>query len=295
MSTLHEQILSAVAGKRASVKGWVRGACPMCPLITGKEDRKSCLAVSARSGRYGCWKCGSRGKLPRFDPSDIDCSRDLGAQDDEGPQEISPPEGYIPLDGCMAQHSNACLPAYGYLMAPSATGGRGLSLEQIYDAGIGCCVSGCYHSRVIVPLLDDDGAWLWWIGRSWVKKAEKPYTYPSGNRTGLIYNHQAIFTETEEPCGVVEGAFDALALGRDTGCALLGKPTEEQIWALASARRPLAIVQDGDAHQLGLSLALRLRFEGCRSGNVVLPPGVDPDECDKQWLRQRMRECLDEP
>lgn len=260
----------------------------MCELVTGKADRKNSLGVSVRTGRYHCWKCGSSDRIPHFDPADIDCARDMGAQD-EGPQEISPPENYIALSSRDAQSSIACRPAYDYLLGPTPKC-RGLDLDTVFDAEIGCCPTGRYQGRVVIPLFADDGAWLWYVARSWVKKAEKPYIYPSGNRVGLIYNHKLLHVETDEPVAVVEGVFDAISVGN--AVAILGKPSEEQFWALASARRPLAIVQDGDAHTLGLSMMLRLRFEGARVGNIRLPPGLDPDELEQAALQQHMHECI---
>ena len=288
MSALHEEIRRAAMGKRAGVSGWIRVNCLYCELTIGKPDTKQCMSVSARTGRVECWRCGTKTRLPNFDPGELGFLPD--AVEDDSPQEITRPEHFFPLSSASARNSWACRPAYDYLLE-SIPQGRGLTEDLIHKTGIGCCVSGRYHGRVVIPVMDDEEAWLWWIGRSWTRKAQKPYIYPAGNRAGLLYNHRAIFQETDEPCGVVEGAFDAISL-HPGAVALLGKPQEQQVWSLCEARRPLAVVQDGDAHQLGTALAMRLRFEGCRAGDVRLSPTRDPDEYDPDVLRAAMVECL---
>jgi|HubBroStandDraft_5_1064220.scaffolds.fasta_scaffold181327_1 hypothetical protein len=246
------------------------------------------MSVSARTGRYTCWKCSASGRLQNFDPGELGFAPEL--IEDDGPTEVTPPDHFYPLSSLSARNSWACQPAYQYLRM-SVPQGRGLTDRLIHQTGIGCCVTGRYHGRVIVPVTDDDGAWLWYVGRSWTKKADRPYLYPSGNRAGLLYRHSEILRQTDEPCAVVEGCFDAISLFPNA-VALLGKPQEQQIWSLCEARRPLAVVQDGDAHQLGTALALRLRFEGIKAGDVRLSPTKDPDEYDPDVLRAAMRVCL---
>jgi DNA primase len=110
-------------------------------------------------------------------------------------------------------------------------------------------------------------------------------------RGEVLYNHTALHVETERPVMVVEGVFDALALWPHA-VAVLGKPSHFQVDALASAKRPVAIVLDGDAWQEGYALAMRLRLAGQRAGSVTLPPKTDPDEVDRAWLEAAVAECI---
>lgn len=290
MSGLSDSILALAQGKRAGSAGWIRIDCPACELTIGKADRKRCMGVSALSGRFSCWRCATTGRLPNFNPDDFDSSHYVPTDPDDGPQEIDPPEGYMALTEEPALSAEATEEAWRYLE------GRGLSFELIKQAQIGVCLTGRYHGRVIVPLLGSDGAWLWWVGRSFTKKAEKPYIYPSGGRAGLLYNHQALLKQTDEPAGLVEGVFDSLFMQsvKIDASAVLGKPTEDQIEAFVASPRPTAVVLDGDAWQLGEAIAMRLRFEGKRAGSVRLPPTLDPDEVDPSWLRAEMVRCLSE-
>ena len=63
--------------------------------------------------------------------------------------------------------------------------------------------------------------------------------------------------------------------------------------AMKQAKRPIAIVPDGDAWQDGWILAARLRFLGLRAGYVRLPPKMDPDEVDRDWLLAESAACID--
>jgi DNA primase len=145
---------------------------------------------------------------------------------------------------------------------------------------------------VVVPILSPDGEWLGHVGRSWQKDAELPYLYGKGlQRRETLYNAAALNVQTDKPVMVVEGVLDALALWPDA-VAVLGKPSEPQIWALADAARPVAVVLDGDAWSEGEALAMTLRLEGQRAGSVRLPPKTDPDEVDRGWLDEEVRRCL---
>ncbi len=151
-------------------------------------------------------------------------------------------------------------------------------------AGIGVTPRGLFQGRVVVPVLDPDGAWAWYVGRSWVKHAEKPYLYPKGGRAGLLYNHGSIFVKTDAPLLLVEGCFDAIPFMGPTpqdldACAFLGKPTDVHMTALEDATRPTVFVLDGDAFDEAWALMMKLRLAGKENvGSIRLPPRVDPDE-----------------
>ncbi len=73
---------------------------------------------------------------------------------------------------------------------------------------------------------------------------------------------------------------------------MLGKPTDAQLLALQLAPRPVAFMLDGDSWREAESLAMLLRFKGQHAGSVRLPPGLDPDEVDREEYRQKARECI---
>jgi DNA primase len=118
------------------------------------------------------------------------------------------------------------------------------------------------------------------------------YLYPKGTQRGrLLYNHDALSVETDIPLMIVEGVFDTFPFWPHAA-AVLGKPSHLQVAALIQAKRPIAVVLDGDAHDESLALSLRLQFEGVRAGCVKLPPRKDPDEMNKEDLLRAARECI---
>lgn len=256
----------AVSGVRTNHRGWARADCPFCLGRVGKDDRKACFGLNANNGKFHCFRCGIGGRLGGFDEIEFD-----GAVED-GPNAIVPPEGFEelakpPLRGAM------CAEPFLRVLRK-----RGVRDEMVAQLGIGACLEGVYRNRVVVPVKDDDGGWLWWVGRHlWDKRAK--YRYPSGNREHVLFNHAALLVETDVPALVVEGVFDSMALWPD-GVAVLGKPSESQIAAFAAARRPVVTVLDGDAWEEGWALGMRLKYErhDGRAGSVRLPPKVDPDE-----------------
>lgn len=286
MNRTEKQTLAQEASKaafRTNGSGYARTNCPFCVEKLGKSDRKRCFSVNHDTGFYRCFRCGTSGRLLGFnDP--------YSPPEEPKPQQpsteaASPPENYLPVyegDGLTAF---TLAPARKYLAS------RNLSVDQQAEAKIGACATGRYGQRVVVPLLDSDrDTWLGWVARSWKKDAERKYLYPRGMVRSL-YNHAILLEESDEPVYVVEGVFDALALW-PYAVAVLGKPTEQHIEALISARRPVVMVLDGDAWEEGWALSMRLKMEGQTAGNIRLAPGVDPDEVDLADLWEAAKTSL---
>ena len=287
MSNERDQLaLKAAAQARPSPTGWYRANCPFCEFKTGKADRKQSWSILMSKGAHHCFKCGTSGQIKDFDPTKLGYEA-ISIEEVEVAKCIEPPEGFMLLCEEPARSAWSADPARAYLKK------RGLPEDVWRAAKIGVCVSGQQAGRIIVPVLASGGDWVGWVGRIWQKKGTLPYIYPRGMQRGsVLYNQQALMVETDKPVLVVEGVFDSLALWPDS-VAVLGKPSGTQVDALVAAKRPVAVVLDGDAWREGESLAMSLRIEGQRAGNVRLGPGVDPDEVNKSELWAAASECLD--
>jgi len=272
------KVAKALQAARPNPSGWHRAKCPLCEERTGKVDRKGALSINVHSGVYYCWKCGATG-----------CIREGEREVRDAPPErkveaFSPPEEFTPI----LEPALSLDPARIYLE------GRGLALEMLALAGVGACSWGRYARWVVVPVLGAEGGrGLGWVGRTWVKGVEPTYYYPVGMARGsVLYNQGALTAESDGPVYVVEGVFDALALGQDA-VAVLGKASENHVEMLAGCQRPVVVVLDGDAWLEGLALAMRLRLHGQRAGSVRLPPKTDPDEVPFEWVREEARRSLE--
>lgn len=283
-----ELLISAVRGATQGSTGWWRVNCPFCAERTGKDDKRQSCGVHSGGG-FHCFRCGVAGRVKL--PSDLDYGGTVVAPEKAEEEDIviEPPYSFMPLATGDGFEAESFAPARNYLR------GRGISRKTVHEAGIGGVYSGFYAKRIVVPIRDAvSNNWVGFIARDWTDTDDQPYLNSKGlNRGTMLFNHEALFVETDEPLLIVEGMFDALPYWpHATAC--LGKPTHEQTAAFMAANRPLAICLDGDAHRIGDSLATLLRFEGRRAGYVRLPPRKDPNTVDPNWLRQRAHESIRE-
>lgn len=265
----------AAASCSRMANGYLRPDCPYCESVTGKPDRRKSFWVEAETGKYGCFKCHTRGRLSDV-PTGI-----AGTVKAEPVWQMPPPEGYEELAGCRAIVTR---PARQYIAS------RGIACEAIAGAKVGAVLQGWWRERIIVPCLDTDGkTWLGYVGRDWTDRSELGrYLYPKGMQRGqLLYNLPALFRRTRTPLLCVEGIFDALAWWPNA-CAFLGKPSYRQRDLLMHARRPLVVVLDGDAWAEGEALSAYLRLNGKACGWIRLPPCTDPNSCDRTWLQREI-------
>lgn len=258
----------AVADAQKSTHGWYRTNCPVCVIKTGKEDKRWSMGFQPETGRYKCFRCGSGGKL----------AEDFSAMAAENPSEeeeedttLEPPEGFMLLGEEPGLTAYSTEDAREYLLSRNVTEEtwRACSIGITFDDPV-------HHDRIIVPILGDDDTWFGWVGRVWEPGWILKYRYPAGMQRGsLLWNHEALLIETDEPAMIVEGVFDGLP-HYPYAVACLGKPSHGQIGALLAARRPLVVVLDGDAWMEAEALSLRLKFEGKRASFLRLPPRRDP-------------------
>lgn len=284
MSSRDQQVLTAIAGKRVSGRGFVRGNCPWCILTQGKEDRKGALSLNVGTGRWHCFRCGSAGVIKTM-PADLST---LAPATDEPDVDIELPDEFVLLTSETARSSLGLRPAFHYLRNV-----RGVTDRVIKAAGIGACASGMYGGSIIVPMYDrvDMRKLVGWVARAWKDGTEQPYTYAPGMRRGaILYNASVLDVETDVPALVVEGTFDTFPFWPDA-VAVLGKLSPDQMDILLTSKRPLAVVMDGDAWREGEALALHLKLEGVRSGSVKLPPRIDPDEM-VEHVKQEAIACV---
>lgn len=289
-----ERVEAALRGARFGQK-WLRVSCPFC-ADDGHVDRKHSLGVSAATGWYTCFRCGTRGKL--LQPPDPAAAAALvEAAAPEASVEVEPPPEYVALASRAGRRSLSLEPAREYLLK------RGVTPELWERYQIGAAADGYWSGRVIVPLLSHEtGKWLGWIARLWAGpfpnaegRAALKYLYPKDMPRGrTFWNHQALLIETKLPVMVVEGVFDALPHG-DNAIAALGKPSHLQVDWLYEARRPVAVVLDADAWRESWALAARLRFDGRDAGFVRLEGRIDPNQIAPKKLLKMARESLKNP
>ena len=280
--SLRDDIGREAHGKRPSRTGWVRVNCPACEERHGSPDRKWSLGVHMPTGRWHCFRCASRGALRASDGDEHE-----SAEDDAPLPAVEPPEAFYRLHEGPGAAARSLDAARAYVRK------RGIPDATARAVGIGSCTRGRFFGRVVVPIFDAAGAWVWHVGRDLTNTAMRRYLYPVGAREGVMFNVSALDVETDVPLLAVEGCFDALPHWPHAA-AFLGKPTEPHVERLLCARRPVVVVLDGDAWEEGEALAWRLRVEGARAGCVRLAPCVDPNDVSADELMQAARNSLDD-
>jgi len=288
-----QRVEDALRGARYGQK-WIRVPCPFC-ADDGHTDRKHSLGVSAATGFYTCFRCGTKGRL--LEPPDPHAAqeRELDlAKGEEPAAAFEPPEEYIPLSSQTGRRSLSLEPARAYLKR------RGVDERAWKRYQIGAAVDGYWAGRIIVPMLaHEDERWLGWIARLWAGpfpnaegRAALKYLYPKGMPRGrTFWNHAELLRETKRPLLIVEGVFDALPHA-DNAIACLGKPSHYQVAWLYEARRPLVACLDADAWRESWALAARLRFDGLRAGFVKLAGKTDPNQIAPDVLLDLARKSL---
>lgn len=295
-----EAIISAMLahGRATSGSSWVKVNCEFCPIRVGKQDHERSFAYNRGSTGYVCFRCGIKGFVEGAPEHFKDVP--LGPTDIQLANLRKPPLGYEPIwpgtdgySGWWTEEARAHLKKRGIpeeLWKTAQIGYSTVKWEKSAVEGEKAKYNLAY-GRVIVPLLAD-GQWMGWSGRAVWKDVSKKDKYRLKKHPEFVlYNHDAILEQTDEPVYVVEGVMDALAYWPNA-VAVCGDVTEAQIDALLHAQRPVVFVPDGDAWEKGLARMLRLRLDGAYCGVVRLPPKKDPDEVSKYALWEAARESL---
>jgi hypothetical protein len=291
---LWDQIVAAFSSSDVS-DGWVRVRCPMCEEALMKKDTKASLGLNPTTGGFNCFKCGTKGRLPKTHREQLA----LAVEDYEGkPQPekrtLELADGYTDIFSEPAYSSESFRFAIDYLLQPRTAknrGGRacrGLPETTCREMQIGAAISGRLSGRVIIPIPDytnPSRPWRGWISRDATGTSTLPYRYPLGmNRGDLLFNEPALYVATDTPVYICEGAFDAAPLWPDA-VACLGKPLPSHLELFLKARRPVVVTLDGDAWEESWVLCQRLRFYGKRAGFIKFPPKIDPNEISPGWTR----------
>lgn len=173
---------------------------------------------------------------------------------------------------------------------------RGLSIEAAKAWGIGYCRRGMLRSMIAVPVHDEDGALVAYVGRRLRPQEIESfgkYRFPKNFRSDLVlYNlWRAKSLPPEEGLVIVEGFFATIALSErgmknvvaSMGCSI----SSAQVDLLAEHTAHVTLLYDGDvAGRSGADAALALLdARGVPASVIRLPEGWKPDQAPLRLLR----------
>jgi DNA primase len=271
----------------------LRAICPFC-IAGGHMTRKKKLDYIVATGKWSCWRCKAWGRLTPQEA--LSASFQTPSRPGNGHvqrETVNPPEGFFAIG---YYPSILSAPAHRYAVK------RGITETAIAELGMGMTLHRAnreegeqdFRGRLIVPIFapGSKDEWLGYVGRDYTGQKDLSYLYSKGlKRSRVLYREEILSEETDEPALAVEGTLDAAFLYPD-GFAVLGTWGKEQMEMMRSAKRPIVALLDGDAWRKGEAMTMTLEVLGKKSGFIRLPPKKDPDQMDRQWLREEARRSI---
>ena len=248
--------------------------CPFC------KHHKKKLNINLISEKWHCWVCGVGGhkilglfrklKVEKrfFDIlSKITGNRISKLSTDKKYDLVSLPQQFQPLSESNSKSPEA-RNALSYLRK------RGLTKQDILKYNIGYCESGKYGGMIIIPSYDCDGVLNFFTGRSYYDVNFK-HLNPVVSKDIIGFD---LFVNWNEPITIVEGAFDAIAIKRNS-IPLFGKQILDnlKIKILEKNVKRINIALDKDAMKSALSMAEYFVGRGVSVHFIELPE-KDPSE-----------------
>ena len=222
------QILKGILGNFYNTNNEHLFYCPKC------KHHKRKLSVNVEKDAFKCWVCDYHGRslrrlvrkfadfrtLQKWDK--LDGREDITKFDDifsehnevEEIQRIDLPKEFITLTG--HHRAMATTPALNYLQ------NRGVTEQDILHWKIGCCMSGDYNNRVVIPSFDEDGYVNYFVARTFNGSWRK-YLNPPASKD-IIFNE--LYLDFDKDLVIVEGIFDAIIAGPNS-VPILGSTLRE--------------------------------------------------------------------
>ncbi len=248
--------------------------CPFC------KHHKKKLNVNLISEKWHCWVCGVGGhkvlgllKKLKVEKRFFDLlfkitgNRPSKVLTDKNYEILSLPHEFQQLSSSSSNNPEA-RNALSYLKK------RGLTTQDILKYNIGYCEKGKYGGMIIIPSYDEEGNLNFFTGRSYYDVNFK-HLNPTVSKDIIGFD---LFVNWNEPITIVEGAFDAIAVKRNS-IPLFGKLILDKlkIKILEKGVKRINIALDRDAMKNAIAMAEYFNGRGISVYFVELPE-KDPSE-----------------
>lgn len=282
--------------------GEVSILCPNCS--PAHDNKRQTLSINTNNDRWQCFRCPTlKGRktqigrlldtlrlnhlLPVFEEDEVVIEDDTLAKiknrmlygHKKEVSTLSPtelPEGY---------RTDWTKSLIGESLLVYLTKKRKLSIDDIIKYKIGYIVKGKYSGCVVLPVYMEGKLRFWQVRRVLMVGNSPKYDSPSIERNAVLFGYDSITTKT---LNIVEGIFDAIALGDGT-VGLLSKAISEQQIALL-AKKSVEIVRvilDGEAWNECKQVAYMLSKNLWTAKKITayrLPFGNDPGKLGRAAL-----------
>ena len=268
------QLLESLLGKAKvnQSSGEVGFHCPFC------KHYKKKFNINLNTEKWQCWVCGVGGYnilslLKKIKPAikyfkdyysitGTSHKKHIGSKKYD---ELSLPESFEFLS-----ESNARDPEVKNVLVYLKK--RGITSKDILKYRIGYCESGKYGGMIIVPSYDENGNLNFFTGRSYYKDSYITHLNPKASKDIIGFD---LLINWSEPITIVEGAFDAIAVKRNSiplfGKLILGKL---KLKIMEKGVKEINIALDSDARNNAIKMAEYFMNNGI---NVNLVEIIDKD------------------
>ena len=130
---------------------------------------------------------------------------------------------------------------------------RRLTSEAVKEFGLGHCSRGILKGRIAIPIYNEAGELVAYVGRAVDAESEKEgkYRFPAGfQKSFVVYNLNQAIEHAQQGLILVEGFFDVFNLwqaGCENVCALMGsKMSEHQENLILDATDKVILMFDAD-------------------------------------------------
>ena len=268
------QLLESVLakGNHNHKKSEISFKCPFCP------HHKKKLNINLLNQKWHCWVCGIGGhtimglfRKLRVEKKYYDLlSKITGGKTyfaEKQYEHLSLPMEFIPLSEADPTNTEA-KNALHYINI------RKITVQDILKYNIGYCSAGKYGGMIIIPSYDEDGKLNFFTGRSYYDVKFK-HLNPVVTKDIIGFE---LFINWNEPITIVEGAFDAIAIKRNS-IPLFGKLILDKlkIKILEKQVKRINIALDKDAMSNAISMCEYFIANGI-SVYLVSLPEKDPSE-----------------
>lgn len=137
---------------------------------------------------------------------------------------------------------------------------RGITIFDIIKYRIGYCESGEYAGKIIIPSYDSAGQLNYFVSRAFYKADSQKHKNPKVSKDIIGFE---LFVNWAEPIILCEGAFDAIAVKRNS-IPLFGKVIQPALQKkiIEERVRNIYLCLDADALKNAIQIAERFMSEG---------------------------------
>ena len=274
------RLLARVLGKgldKSHGNHWYK--CPYC------NHHKEKLSINILNQKWQCWVCGKKGRkiLNIFRHLNVANKKlnelatllkeNISVDVKRNDSEVSLPIEFRPLS--IMQNSPDYRNAIKYIKS------RNLNKYDVLRYSVGYAESGPYSGMIIIPSFGEDGKLNYFTSRAFYD-SEFKHKNPSVSKDIIGYD---LLINWNEPIVLVEGAFDAIAVG-DNAIPIFGKMINNSLKKkiVEKSVKDLYIVLDQDARVKALQHAKYFMDNGINVYFVDLPD-KDPSELGKEKIR----------